>query len=125
MRLLIVEDEPAIAMGLRDDLGLEGFDVDVAADGVTAETRARETPYDLILLDVMLPGKDGFEVCKALRSSGIATPIIMLTAKGQVVDRVVGRTAKVPCPPTRTAGTPAQPPRRGAIAAGPGPSGGA
>ena len=61
-RILVVEDEPAIALGLEDDLKLEGYEVELACDGVTASRRARETAFDLILLDIMLPGKDGFEV---------------------------------------------------------------
>jgi DNA-binding response OmpR family regulator len=89
-RVLIVEDEPAIAMGLQDDLALEGFDVDVAGDGASAEELARRGGIDLILLDVMLPKKDGFAVCRSLREAGIATPIVMLTARGQEIDRVVG-----------------------------------
>jgi DNA-binding response OmpR family regulator len=90
MKILVVEDEPAIAMGLRDDLRLEGFEVEVASDGVVAERRAREGGFDLVLLDVMLPGKDGFAVCRSLREAGIAIPIIVLTAKSQEVDRVLG-----------------------------------
>ncbi len=89
-KILIVEDEPAIAMGLRDDLALEGFVVEVAGDGASAEDLARDGGVDLILLDVMLPKKDGFAVCRSLRESGIATPIVMLTARSQEIDRVVG-----------------------------------
>jgi DNA-binding response OmpR family regulator len=90
VRILVVEDERAIAIGLRDDLQLEGYAVDVATDGVTAEKRALEAQYDLILLDVMLPKKDGFSVCRALRGAGVRTPIVLLTAKGQEVDKVLG-----------------------------------
>lgn len=89
-RLLIVEDEPAIAMGLRDDLEIEGYEVELAMDGEAAEARARRGGLDLIVLDVMLPRKDGFAVCRALRGAGIATPIVMLTARAQEVDRIVG-----------------------------------
>jgi DNA-binding response OmpR family regulator len=89
-RLLVVEDEPTIAMGLQDDLRLEGHTVDVAGDGVAAERAALEKRHDLILLDVMLPGKDGFAVCRAVRAAGVRTPIILLTAKGQEVDKVLG-----------------------------------
>ena len=89
-KILIVEDEPAIAMGLRDDLALEGFDVDVAADGASAEELARRGGIDLIVLDVMLPKKDGFAVCRSLREAGVTTPIVMLTARAQEIDRVVG-----------------------------------
>ncbi len=89
-RILVVEDEPTIATGLRDDLELEGFTVEVVDDGMVALRRILEGKFDLILLDVMLPGKDGFDVCREARSKGNHTPIIMLTAKGQEVDRVVG-----------------------------------
>ena len=88
--ILVVEDEPTIATGLRDDLELEGFIVEVADDGVEALRRILEGEFDLILLDVMLPGMDGFDVCREARLKGSATPIIMLTAKGQEVDKVVG-----------------------------------
>ena len=66
-RILVVEDEPGIALGLEDDLKLEGYDVEVIGDGVLASHRARQGGFDLILLDVMLPGKDGFEICRELR----------------------------------------------------------
>ncbi len=89
-RILVVEDEPAIALGLEDDLKLEGYEVETVVDGATALVRAREGRFDLILLDVMLPEKDGFTVCRELRTGGVRTPIIMLTAKGQEIDRVVG-----------------------------------
>ena len=75
-RILVVEDEPVIALGLRDSL--------------EAEARAREGGLDLILLDVMLPGRDGFSICRNLRASGLATPVILLTAKGQEADRIKG-----------------------------------
>ena len=89
-RILVVEDEPAIALGLEDDLKLEGYEVEVAADGVTAVRRAQEDAFDLILLDVMLPGKDGFEVCRELRHARLRTPILMLTAKTQESEKVMG-----------------------------------
>ena len=89
-RILVVEDEPAIALGLEDDLRMEGYDVEIVADGPAAARRARETPFDLILLDVMLPGKDGFEVCRELRRAGMRTPILMLTAKTQEAEKVLG-----------------------------------
>ena len=69
-RILVVEDEPGIALGLEDDLKIEGYDVEVAGDGITALRRAREAAFDLIVLDVMLPGKDGFDVCRELRRGG-------------------------------------------------------
>jgi len=88
-RILIVEDEPAIAIGLEDDLKLEGYEVEVIADGRVASQRARETRFDLILLDIMLPGRDGFEVCRDLRRHGLDTPIVMLTAKTQESEKVL------------------------------------
>jgi DNA-binding response OmpR family regulator len=89
-RILVVEDEPGIALGLEDDLRLEGWDVELIADGVSAARRAREASFDLILLDVMLPGKDGLEVCRELRRAGLRTPIIMLTAKAQEAEKILG-----------------------------------
>ena len=89
-RLLVVEDEPGISLGLEDDLKLEGYQVEVIEDGESALQRAREESFDLIILDVMLPGKDGFQVCQALRREGIGTPIIMLTARDQEAEKVLG-----------------------------------
>jgi len=89
-KILVVEDEPYIALGLKSDLALEGYEVEVASDGETAVDRARKEPFDLILLDVMLPGKDGFAVCRELRHDGVTTPIIMLTAKSQEAEKVLG-----------------------------------
>jgi len=90
MRILVVEDEETIAAGLRDNLEMEGYQVEVVEDGNTAESLAVRGDYDLILLDVMLPGNDGFAVCRAVRSAGVRTPIIMLTAKGDEPDKVLG-----------------------------------
>jgi DNA-binding response OmpR family regulator len=89
-KILIVEDEPAIVQALEDDLTLEGYRVEVIRDGRAAVTRAREEAFDAILLDIMLPGKDGFEVCRELRRSGVRTPILMLTARTQESDKVLG-----------------------------------
>jgi DNA-binding response OmpR family regulator len=89
-RILVVEDEPTIALGLQDDLQAEGYDVEVVSDGNTAASRASESVFDLILLDVMLPGKDGFAVCRDLRAAGSRTPIILLTARGQEQDKITG-----------------------------------
>jgi len=89
-RILIVEDEPGIALALEDDLTLEGYRVEVIQDGLAAVKRAREETFDAILLDVMLPGKDGFEVCRELRRSGVRTPILMLTARAQEAEKVLG-----------------------------------
>jgi DNA-binding response OmpR family regulator len=89
-RVLVVEDDRSLAMGLEDDLKLEGYQVQVARDGEAASRLAAEEPFDLIVLDVMLPRKDGFEVCRALRRTGLRMPIIMLTAKTQDSDKVLG-----------------------------------
>ena len=89
-RLLLVEDEPGLQLALSDRLAAEGYAVETAGDGNIAVTRATGEPFDVIVLDVMLPGRDGFDVAKAIRQHGIQTPILMLTARTQVVDRVVG-----------------------------------
>jgi two-component system alkaline phosphatase synthesis response regulator PhoP len=89
-RILVVEDESAIAFGLKLDLETEGYAVETVADGDTAVRRAREAEFDLILLDIMLPRKDGFEVCRELRRGGIAACIILLTAKTQEAEKVMG-----------------------------------
>jgi len=88
--ILVVEDERAIAMALADDLKLEGYEVEVVRDGESALGRAREKSFDLILLDVMLPRKDGFDVCRQLRRTGLRPPIIMLTAKTHTAEKVLG-----------------------------------
>lgn len=89
-RILIVEDEPGIAFALESDLQTEGYDVTLVSDGVEAVRRARSESFDLILLDVMLPHKDGFEVCRELRRGGLTTPIIILTARTQEAEKVLG-----------------------------------
>jgi DNA-binding response OmpR family regulator len=89
-RILVVEDETAIAFGLQLDLKSEGYDVEIESDGESGLRRARKEAFDLILLDVMLPRKDGFEVCRELRRGGSKTPIIMLTAKTQEAEKVLG-----------------------------------
>ncbi len=89
-RILIVEDDRDLAFGLSDDLQVEGYEVEVVSDGESAIKRAREDQWDLILLDIMLPHKDGFEVCRHLRRSGIRTPIIMLTARAQEAEKILG-----------------------------------
>jgi two-component system alkaline phosphatase synthesis response regulator PhoP len=89
-RLLLVEDEPGLVMTLTDRLAAEGYEVVSAVDGETGFRRASTENYDLVLLDGMLPGRDGLDVCRSLRQRNITTPILMLTARGQVVDRVVG-----------------------------------
>jgi len=89
-RILLVEDEPSLVLTLSDRLLSEGYRVETAGDGNEALARVEEIPVDLILLDVMLPGKNGFDVCRDLRQRGVAVPILMLTARTQVTDRVVG-----------------------------------
>jgi two-component system alkaline phosphatase synthesis response regulator PhoP len=89
-RILLVEDEPGLILTLTDRLTAEGYDVQSAGDGPTGLERASREAWDVILLDVMLPGRSGFDVCRDLRQRGLTTPIIMLTARGQVVDRVLG-----------------------------------
>jgi DNA-binding response OmpR family regulator len=88
--ILVVEDERAIAMALADDLKLEDYEVEVVRDGEKALLRAQERAFDLILLDVMLPRRDGFDVCRQLRRTGLRTPIIILTAKTQTAEKVLG-----------------------------------
>jgi two-component system alkaline phosphatase synthesis response regulator PhoP len=88
--ILLVEDEPGLVMTVSDLLSAEGYAVTAATDGVTGLAKAASGEYDLVLLDVMLPGKNGFDVCRDLRQQGCDIAILMLTAKGQVVDRVVG-----------------------------------
>jgi len=88
--VLIVEDDQAMAVALRDGFVYEGFNVQVARDGEAGFRYATENNIDLIILDVMLPRMSGMDVCKNLRSGGNATPIIMLTARGQEIDKVLG-----------------------------------
>ena len=90
MRLLVVEDEQRLAAGLRKGLEAEGFAVDVVYNGTDGIWMARENPFDAIILDVMLPGANGYQVCRTLRSEGNWTPILMLTAKDGVWDEVEG-----------------------------------
>ena len=89
-KILVVEDEEAILMLLEDDLCMEGYEVATARDGERGLSMAKEGAYDLVILDVMLPKKDGFEICRELRGSGAAVPILMLTAKSQEIDKVLG-----------------------------------
>ncbi|MGE0816451.1 MAG: response regulator transcription factor [Vicinamibacterales bacterium] len=89
-RLLLVEDEPGLQLTLSDRLTAEGYAVETAGDGDTGLALAASGAFDLVVLDVMLPRRDGFDVCRALRQRGVTTPVLMLTARGQVVDRVVG-----------------------------------
>jgi DNA-binding response OmpR family regulator len=89
-RILIVEDEPSIALALEDDLRREGYETEVASDGDAAVARATAVAFDLILLDVMLPKRDGFEVCRELRRAGLQTSIVLLTARTQETEKVFG-----------------------------------
>jgi two-component system alkaline phosphatase synthesis response regulator PhoP len=89
-RILLIEDEPGIVLTLTDRLTGEGYAVESAADGESGLERASRDAFDLVLLDLMLPRMSGFDVCRELRKRGIETPVIMLTARGQVVDKVVG-----------------------------------
>jgi DNA-binding response OmpR family regulator len=90
VRILVVEDEERIARFIKQGLEEESYAVDVVADGVSALDWVAGASYDLILLDVMLPGLNGFEVCRILRERGITTPVLMLTARDDVDDRVTG-----------------------------------
>ncbi|MEP7339693.1 MAG: response regulator transcription factor [Acidobacteriota bacterium] len=89
-KVLLIEDEPGLVLALTDLLAAEGYYVETTPNGQTGLTMASEGRFDLIILDVMLPGKNGFDVCRDLRQIGIATPILMLTARGQLTDKVVG-----------------------------------
>jgi two-component system alkaline phosphatase synthesis response regulator PhoP len=89
-RILLVEDEPGLRLTLTGRLASEGHLVEQAPDGESGLARASSEPFDLIVLDVMLPDRSGFEVCRDLRQRGVQTPILMLTARGEVDDRVLG-----------------------------------
>lgn len=88
--ILLVEDEEALRMTLRDRLQSEGYVVDLADDGEKGYEKATRLPFDLIILDIMLPRCNGLDVCRGIRLAGLATPILLLTARGQTVDKVVG-----------------------------------
>lgn len=90
LRILLVEDEPGLVITLSDLLRMEGYEVETATNGEAGVARALAERFDLIILDVMLPRKSGFEVCRELRERGIESAILMLTAKTQVADRVTG-----------------------------------
>ena len=89
-RILIAEDEPDIALGLEEDLTRHGHEVEVARDGEAALRRGLEQGWDVILLDLMLPHRDGFEVCRELRRARVKTPVIMLTARTQEAEKILG-----------------------------------
>ncbi|MGH9398966.1 MAG: response regulator, partial [Thermoanaerobaculia bacterium] len=86
----MVEDNADLAFGLRNNLEIEGYEVDVASDGKTGLDRARQQQPDLVVLDLMLPGLDGFRVLKALRREGLTMPVLILTARGEEADKVQG-----------------------------------
>jgi len=89
-RILFVEDEAAFAVGVIDRLRAEGYEVEWAQTGTAGYQAALHGAFDLVVLDVMLPGKNGFDICRDLRREGVNAPVLMLTARGEVVDRVVG-----------------------------------
>jgi two-component system, OmpR family, alkaline phosphatase synthesis response regulator PhoP len=89
-RILLVEDEPGLVLTLSDRLASEGYHVESVRDGESGFDRAAKEAFDLVILDVMLPHKNGFDVCRDLRRRSVNTPVLMLTARGQVVDKVVG-----------------------------------
>jgi len=89
-RVLIIEDEPGVRMTLEDRLTAEGYDVECCGDGITGEKTAKSNSFDIILLDLMLPGMDGFALCENIRASGLNVPIIMLTARSTDLDTVLG-----------------------------------
>jgi DNA-binding response OmpR family regulator len=89
-RILVVEDEPSMRIGLKDNLEFEGYEVEFADDGESGYKKIMTQKFDLILLDVMLPKMNGFDVCKKVRAEGVKIPIILLTAKGEEIDKVLG-----------------------------------
>ena len=89
-RILVIEDNADLAFGLRNNLEIEGYEVNVAADGVSGLQEARSYSADLIILDLMLPGLDGYRVLKALRSEGVSAPVLILTARAEEADKVRG-----------------------------------
>ncbi len=88
--ILLIEDEPGLVLTLKDRLTREGYEVDAAQDGNLGLSSAMRGQADLIILDLMLPGRSGLDICRDLRQKGIETPILMLTARGQTVDKVLG-----------------------------------
>lgn len=89
-RILVVEDEPSMRIGLKDNLEFEGYEVEFADDGESGYKKIMTQKFDLILLDVMLPKMNGFDVCRKVRAEGVKIPIILLTAKGEEIDKVLG-----------------------------------
>lgn len=89
-RILVVEDEPSMRIGLKDNLEFEGYEVEFADEGESGYKKIMTQKFDLILLDVMLPKMNGFDVCRKVRAEGVKIPIILLTAKGEEIDKVLG-----------------------------------
>ncbi len=89
-RILLVDDDPGLRLALSDRFESEGYSTETAADGDQGLARAAAEPFDVVILDVMLPGKGGFDVCRELRRRGVSTPVLLLSARGQVADRVAG-----------------------------------
>ena len=89
-RILVIEDEPGVRLAVKDELEFEGFQAELAEDGATGLAAILRSPPDLIVLDVMLPGENGFEICQKVRAQGLRTPIIMITARSQEIDKVRG-----------------------------------
>jgi DNA-binding response OmpR family regulator len=89
-KILIIEDDPNMQIGLKDNLEIEGYDVEIAGDGKIGFQKITEKTYDLVLLDGMLPFMSGFDILRKARGQGIGTPVIMLTAKGEEIDKVLG-----------------------------------
>jgi two-component system alkaline phosphatase synthesis response regulator PhoP len=89
-QILLVEDNPDLAFGLRNNLEIEGYKVELAEDGPTGLARAQESVPDLMILDLMLPGMDGYRVLRTLRSGGFTQPVLILTARGEEADKVMG-----------------------------------
>ncbi|RPH75923.1 DNA-binding response regulator [bacterium] len=89
-KILIVEDAPNMVKGLKDNLEFEGYEIDTASEGNTGLQKVTGNKYDLILLDIMLPGVSGLDICRSARKNGVDTPIILLTAKGEEIDKVLG-----------------------------------
>src|SRR6266852_664307 len=90
MRILLVEDNRRLSDELKMSLAYEGYAVDTAFDGVEGQALAEPTPYDVLILDIVLPGEDGLGVCRALRRQHVSTPVLMLTARDTLADRVHG-----------------------------------
>jgi two-component system, OmpR family, alkaline phosphatase synthesis response regulator PhoP len=88
--ILLVEDEEALRMALSDRLRSEGYEVDVAGDGITGFHKATSSPFDLVILDIMLPGRNGLDLCRDIRHAGLGMPILMLTARDATSDKVIG-----------------------------------